>query len=86
MSNDPEALKTTWKALGHKVLASILVDHGAVFPVLDVLSNGLHWFTPKQAQVWAGVLQCVEEGIPPTVEAVQTRCGVDGYVQAIANQ
>jgi len=84
--NDPEALKTTWKALGHKVLASILVDHGAVFPILDVLGNGLHWFAPKQARVWAGVLQCVEEGIPPTVEAVQTRCGADGYVQAIANQ
>ena len=86
MSNNPKALKTTWQVLGHKVLASILVDHGAVFPVLDVLGNGLHWFMPKQAQVWAGVLQCVEEGIPPTVEAVQTRCGVDGYVQAIANQ
>jgi len=79
-------LAATWDTLAHKVLASILVDNGAVFPVLDVLGNGLHWWPPKAAQAWAGILQCVDEGIPPTVEAVKVRSGCDnGYLQAVVN-
>ena len=82
-------LAATWQTLGHKVLASVLVDHAAVFPVLDVLGRDLLWFTPKQARVWAAVLQCVDSNTPPTVEAVTVRCqqaGGNGYVQSIANQ
>lgn len=86
MMNKPKELGATWDTLAHKVLASILVDHGAAFPVVDVLGHGLHWFPRKQAEVWRGVLQCLDENVPPSVEAVSTRCSADGYVQSIANQ
>jgi len=80
-------LGATWQSLAHKVIAPVLVDSGAVFPVLDVLGRGLHWFPPKTAQVWRAVLQCIDENTPPTVEAVSLRCdGQRGYVQTIANQ
>lgn len=80
-------LGATWEALAHKVLASVLIDNGAVFPVMDVLGEGLHWFPRRAAGVWRGVVQCVKESTPPTVEAVALRGGVGaGYVQTIANQ
>lgn len=81
-----QELQSTWETLAHKVLASILVDHGAVFPVMDVLGQGVHWFPKRQAQVWVAILQCVEEGMPPTIEAVATRGADAGYTQSIANQ
>jgi len=82
-----QALATAWQGLSHKVIASILVDNGAVFPVLDVLGHGMHWFPSKSGQVWRAVLQCVDENVPPTVEAVSIRCdGLAGYAQTIANQ
>jgi len=85
-STQQQELAATWETLAHKVLASILVDNGAVFPVLDVLGTGMHWWPPKAAQAWAGVIQCVDENVPPTVEAVKLRSGCDnGYLQAVAN-
>ena len=87
MSDKAQRMGTAWETLAHKVLASILVDHGAVFPVLDVLGQGMHWFPKKPGQVWGGVLQCIEDGVPPTVEAVGIRCTTpNGYIQSIANQ
>jgi len=85
-STPQQQLAATWDTLAHKILASILVDNGAVFPVLDVLGTGMHWWPPKAAQAWAGVIQCVNENVPPTVEAVKLRSGCDnGYLRAIAN-
>lgn len=85
-STQQRDLAATWDTLAHKILASILVDNGAVFPVLDVLSTGMHWWPPKAAQAWGGILQCVDENVPPTIEAVKIRSGCDdGYLQAIAN-
>lgn len=82
-----QELKTLWRTLAHKILASILVDHGAVFPVMDVLGHDSHWFPEPDAQVWRAVLQCVVEDVPPTVEAVTLRCVQhNGYIQALANQ
>ena len=75
-----------WGVTSHKVLASVLVDAGAVFPALDVIQQNAHWFPPKDAPIWRAVLQCVEQQIPPSVETVSTRGAVDtGYVQSIAN-
>jgi len=83
---DQDILQRTWETLAHKILASVLVDPGAVHPAHDVLGNSLHWWPKESAKVWQGVLQCMEAGALPTVEAVTARCGVDGYVQTIANQ
>jgi len=79
-------LTAAWATIAHKILASVMVDDGAIFPVLDVLGKGTHWFPSKEAAAWAGVLRCMEEGVPPSVEAVGLRCQSDnGYLQAIAN-
>jgi len=87
VSKQATDLATVWQSLAHKVIASVLVDSGAVFPVLDTLGRGLHWFPPQTAPVWRAVLQCIDENTPPTVEAVSLRCnGQRGYVQTIANQ
>lgn len=65
----------------------MLVDHGALFPLLDVLGHNAHWLSPREQPIWSAVVQCWEENMPPTVEAVATRCSVEaGYIQAIANQ
>ena len=76
-----------WGILSRKVLATILVDHGALFPVFDVLGPNAHWFSHKEQSLWNAVVQCYQENIPPTVEAVATRSSAErGYVQAVANQ
>lgn len=85
MSHLPEI----WQTLAHKVLASVLVDHGAVFPVRDVLRGNSHWLPPKEALIWQSVLRCVDSDSPPTVEAVTARLNgavPPGLVQSIANQ
>ena len=51
MSKQATDLATVWQSLAHKVIASVLVDSGAVFPVLDTLGRGLHWFPPQTAPV-----------------------------------
>jgi hypothetical protein len=80
-------LAVTWQMLGHKILSSILVDNAAVFPVMDVLGRDVVWFPGKQAQVYQGIIQCVDENTPPTIEAVTIRGQFpNGYVQSIANQ
>ena len=80
-------LAQMWGTLGRKVISTVLVDHGALFPLLDVLGQNVRWFSPKESRIWAGVLQCHEENLPPTVEAVALRCDAEpGYVQAVANQ
>jgi len=78
---------TIWGRLSRKVLSTVLVDHGALFPLLDVIGANARWFAPKEAVIWAAVVQCAGERTPPTVEAVANRCeaGV-GYIQQIANQ
>lgn len=83
---DAHELASTWQALGHKVLSSILVDHGAYFPVVDVLGRDSLWFPAGQDRVWFAIGQCVDDQTPPTVEAVTVRGQFgNGYVQTIAN-
>lgn len=76
-----------WGTLSRKVLSSVLVDDGAVFPVVEIVRNNTRWFAPKERPIWLGILQCLETNTPPTVEAVSVRVngGTDaGYIQHIA--
>ena len=76
-----------WQALSHKVLATVLVDHGALFPLLDILGTSAHWFPPADAPIWSAIAQCARENLPPTLEAVAGRSnGNLGYLQSLANQ
>ena len=83
---DKTALQSTWETLAHKVLASVLVDTGAIYPVLDKLGHTLHWWPKRSMKVWQAILQCMDADTLPTIEAVAARCGEAGYVQSIANQ
>jgi len=81
-------LATTWGVLSHKVLSSILVDHGSVFPIKDILQSNLRWFPPKDRPIWAAILECLETDTLPTVEAITVRTNggiVPGYIHQIAN-
>jgi replicative DNA helicase len=87
MTAQVQEMARLWETLSRKVLATVLVDHGALFPLLDTLGPNAHWFTPKEQGIWAAVVQCSQENIPPTVEAVSLRCSAEpGYIQTVANQ
>ena len=87
MTAQVKEMARLWETLSRKVLATVLVDHGALFPLLDTLGPNAHWFTSKEQNIWAAVVQCSQENLPPTVEAVALRCSVEvGYIQAVANQ
>ena len=84
MSNSNSSL---WLTIAHKLLASVLTDHGAVFPIRDVVHATDSWWPGATAAVWRAVLRCVDADTPPTPEAVIARLECDaqpGYVKSIA--
>lgn len=72
MPTDKDIL-ITWTALSRKVLASILIDDGAIFPVYEIIGAKVQWFAPKEQSIYAGVLQCLSSNIPPTIESVTVK-------------
>lgn len=81
-----EKLYNLWETLSRKVLASVLVDDGAVIPVSDIIKGNINWFSPKERHIWRAVMACLDANTPPTVEAVLAR-GYEsvelGYLQMI---
>lgn len=81
-------LPEVWGTLSRKVLASVLVDDGAVIPVSEIIGNRADWFAPKERPIWRAVRECLECNTPPTAEAVITRLNGHadaGYIRAITN-
>ncbi len=62
-----------WNALGNKILSCILTDHGAYYPVVDVLSPDVTLWAPPTRAIWKSIVQCVEADTLPTIEAVKLR-------------
>lgn len=82
-------LTTLWTTISRKVLASILVDDGAVFVAHDILGNHSQWVAPAERPMYDAVLQCLAANTPPTTEAVALRVNGNtpaGYVQTVAAQ
>lgn len=82
-----ENLFQVWSTLSRKVLASVLIDNGAVFVVMEIIKHNAHWFSPKERFIYQAAVSCVETGTPPSVEAVSSRLNgiLDApYVQAVA--
>ena len=84
-----ENIQEFWVSLARKILACVMIDPGAVFPVLEIIKSNATWFPPKERGVWRAIMQCVDEMIPPTIEAVGARVNGDlspAYVKAVAAQ
>lgn len=83
-----ENLMQLWVTLSRKLLACILVDAGAIFPVMEIIQHNIRWFSPKERSVYQAALNCVEADVVPTVEAVASRLNgsVDvSYIMQIAS-
>lgn len=79
-------LSDVWQTLANKVLSSVLTDHGAIVPALDVLGHDWRLFPPKAGKIWRAVLNCYESEMLPSIEAVAVRSELEqDYIQAIAN-
>lgn len=86
--NDKD-LRTMWEGLANKILASILIDHGSIFAVIDVLGNDRRLFPDRQGKIWTSIIECIDNETLPTVEAVAVRLNGSvehGFIQSIANQ
>src|SRR3990172_8675959 len=86
--NSKTFLTSAWSELSHEVLSSILVDHGAIFPIRDVIQENQRWFPPKDRPIWQAMINCLGDDTPPTIEAVSLRVNgatPKGYIQQIAN-
>jgi hypothetical protein len=82
-----ENLKTIWKNLAKKIIACLLVDEGAIFPVMEIIQDNERWFPDKERLIWRAILECVEEMVIPTVESVAAKLGAAvplTYLQTIA--
>ena len=80
-------LLNLWTTLSRKVMASILVDDGAVFVAHDILASRSQWLAPTERPMYDAVLQCLAANTPPTTEAVALRVNGNtpaGYVQTVA--
>ena len=66
-----------WADLANKILASILIDHGAYFPVVNIVGGDLDLWPPKARPVWKGIMQCIEADTLPTVQAIKLRLNGD---------
>lgn len=89
MTKPSENLKTIWKNLAKKIIACLLCDEGAIFPVMEIIQNNEHWFPDKERLIWRAILECVDEMVIPTTEAVGAKLGATiplAYLQAIASQ
>jgi hypothetical protein len=87
MTKPIENLKTIWKTLAQKIIACLLSDEGAIFPVMEIVKDNAHWFPDKERLIWGAILECVEEMIIPTVEGVAAKLGATvnlTYLQAVA--
>lgn len=86
MVKTAKGLMDLWATLSRKILACVLTDAGAIFPVLEVVKNNAEWFSPKERSIWRGVLACIENDTPPTVETVAARTPdiEPGYIQTVA--
>lgn len=75
------------QSLSRRVLASILVDSGAVIPVIDIIGRDSATFPSPDDKVYAAIISCVNEGVAPTVEAVAAKAEAVTlkYVGAIAS-
>jgi len=84
-----ETPSSIWLTIAHKLLASVLTDHGAVFPIREVVHAGLDYWPGQTAAIWQAVLRCVAADTPPTPEAVIARLedgAAPGYVRTIAGE
>src|SRR3989304_1747270 len=86
----PKEFTNLWQSLSQKVLACVLVDDGAIFPVSQVIGTNSRWFSPpNEAKIWDIVLQCLSDNTPPTGEAGSLK--LDGavplaYIRTLAGQ
>lgn len=62
-----------WATLSKRVLASVLMDTGAIFPVMEIIKHNHHWFSPRERLIYKTAVVCVEADTPSTVEAVSAR-------------
>lgn len=86
-SENDSPLPEIWTTVSHKVLASILIDPGAIWPVLDIIGQRRDWFPPKERPIFDAILACLEANTPPTIEAVNSRLNGSiepGLVKVIA--
>ena len=69
-----------WTTLSRRVLASVLMDNGAIFAVMEIVKHNKYWFSPEERIIYDAALGCVEADTPPTVEAIAGR--LNGNVPA----
>lgn len=73
MTTAKENLMQLWQTLSRKILASILVDAGAIFPVMEIIQHNYRWFSPRERLIYQAALNCVDANVIPTVETVAAR-------------
>jgi replicative DNA helicase len=81
-------IKTIWDELAIKILSSILVDHGAYFPVADIVASDPTLWPPVARNTWKAIVNCVESDTIPTAEAVKLRVNGNGsasYIDILQN-
>jgi KaiC/GvpD/RAD55 family RecA-like ATPase len=66
-----------WEELSTKILSSIITDHGAYFPVADIVGSDDKLWPGKARKVWRGIVQCVDTDTLPTIQAIKLRLNGD---------
>lgn len=85
--SDAKEFTKVWSTLSQKILASILIDDGAVFEVHNKIGSNSQWFAKKERPLYEAILGCLADNTPPTIEAVTVRINGNtppGYIQSIA--
>lgn len=78
-----------WSILSRKVLSSVMVDTGAIFPVVEIAGEDISAYSPDTREIAAAVFRCLNDGVPPFVDSVTSRMSGDdkiGYARVIAAQ
>lgn len=77
VKNKANDILKIWTELSEKILSSILTDHGAYFPVADIVAGDVTLWPPKARVIWKRIIECVEADTLPTVQALKLRLNGD---------
>jgi replicative DNA helicase len=75
MATPEETIQANWDTLSGKIIAVILSDPAAVFPVIQTIGNHSDWFSGAYRHIYATAVQCINNDLNATTTNIAAQSG-----------
>lgn len=75
MATPEETIQANWDTLSGKIIAVILADPAAAFPVIQIIGNHSDWVSPAYRHIYSTVVQCVNNDLNPNTTNIAAQSG-----------